>query len=113
MRGVLATFRSEPNFRIHCVLGVAAIVFGVALHISPIEWVAVVCSICLVMAAEVFNTAIEKLADRVEPELDEKIGVVKDASAAGVLITAIAAAAVGAILFLPKLWNWLTRLLEM
>ncbi|MGY8640867.1 MAG: diacylglycerol kinase [Verrucomicrobiales bacterium] len=111
-RGIATTFRSEPNFRIHCVLSVAAVVFGIALHISLGEWVAVVFAIGFVMAAEALNTAIEKLADRVEPEIDPAIGVAKDASAAGVLITAIAAGVVGAIIFLPKLWNWLNLLLE-
>ena len=111
-RGIAATFRSEPNFRIHCVLSLAAVIFGFALHIPAIEWVAVVFAIGMVTAAEALNTGIEKLADRVEPEPDTTIGVAKDAAAAGVLITAIAAAIVGLIIFLPKLWEWFGHRLD-
>jgi diacylglycerol kinase (ATP) len=55
-------------------------------------------------SAEAFNSAIEKLCDKVEPEKDPIIGKVKDMAAAGVLFLAIAAAIVGCIIFLPKIF---------
>ena len=50
-----------------------------------------------------FNTAVEKLADMVSKDLHPEIKVIKDVSAAAVLVSAIAALVTGAIIFLPKL----------
>jgi diacylglycerol kinase (ATP) len=47
-----------------------------------------------VIAAELFNTAIEALADRVQPQQDPAIRIVKDCAAAAVLVTCLAAVAV-------------------
>jgi diacylglycerol kinase (ATP) len=65
----------------------------------------VIISIGLVFAAEAFNTAIELLVDKISPDYDEKAGLIKDVAAGAVLFTAIAAAAVGIIVFVPKLWG--------
>jgi len=49
-----------------------------------------------------FNTAIEKLADHVTPGYNNQIKVVKDLSAAAVLIASLLALAAGLIIFIPK-----------
>jgi diacylglycerol kinase len=67
----------------------------------------------LVWAAELLNTAIEVLADRVSMEREEPIRRVKDAAAAGVLLAALAAFSVGLIVFLPKLWRLLENVLPL
>lgn len=54
----------------------------------------------MVIATELMNTAIEKLADLVQSEHDPKIGRVKDISAAAVLVVSITAAAAGVMLYL-------------
>ena len=54
------------------------------------------------LAAEAFNTALEYLTDLVSPGHHELAGKTKDVAAAGVLLTAVGAAAVGLIIFLPK-----------
>jgi len=56
-----------------------------------------------VLAAELFNTALEHLADHLHPEVDPRIGLVKDCAAAAVLVAAIAAAAVGIALLVHVL----------
>jgi diacylglycerol kinase (ATP) len=62
-----------------------------------------VLTIGIVLAMEAVNTSVEKLADVVSPNYDERIKVVKDVMAAAVLITAIVACVVGCFLFIPKL----------
>jgi diacylglycerol kinase len=84
------------------VISVAAIVCGVVFSISRLEWCAVVLSIGLVWTAELLNTGIERLGDAVTREPNELIRHAKDAAAGGVLVASITAAAVGAIVFLPK-----------
>ena len=48
----------------------------------------------MVLSAESMNTAVELLADALQPDSDERIRVVKDVAAGAVLITAIASVVV-------------------
>ena len=101
--GLKALFASEVNALIHAVVAAAVIVAGVLLNLATWEWVAVTFAMGLVLAAEAFNTAIERLCDRVTRENDDLIGETKDLAAGAVLIAVIAAVAVGLIVFLPKI----------
>lgn len=107
-RGLAAVLRTEWNFRIHATVAAVVLLAGWVFPLSLGEWAALVLSIALVFLAEVFNTALEYLADAVHPAADQGIGMAKDAAAGAVLIAAVAAAVVGAIIFLPKAWAWLT-----
>jgi diacylglycerol kinase (ATP) len=102
-RGIRILLRNEHNARLHCLAGTCAVAAGFLLKISVMEWVAVVIVCGCVLAAEALNTAIEKLADAVSPEYNEMIKTVKDLSAGGVLLMAVAAAITGFLIFLPKL----------
>ena len=101
--GLRMLFREEHNAWIHLFATVCVIVAGFVFHISPLEWVAVVFAIGLVIGGEAFNTAIEILADVVCPERDERIKKVKDLSAATVLVSALTALTIGLIIFIPKI----------
>ena len=81
---------------------------GFLLGISRLEWVAIVICILLVTAAEAMNTALEYLTDLVSPGFHELAGKAKDAAAAAVLITAIGAVIVGLLIFVPRMWAWVT-----
>ena len=100
--GMADMLRQEPNARIHCIITVLVVAAGFFFRISATEWIGIAFAIGLVISAEAFNTAIERLADVVQPDQDERIRDVKDLAAAAVLLCALAAAAVGAIIFLPK-----------
>ncbi|MBR2161574.1 MAG: diacylglycerol kinase family protein, partial [Bacteroidaceae bacterium] len=69
--------------------------------ITRMEWVAVILCFSMVISAELFNSAVERLTDLAHPDLHPLAGKVKDIAAGAVLVTAIAAAAVGLIIFLP------------
>ena len=101
--GMADMLRQEPNARIHCIITVLVVAAGFIFRISAAEWIGIALAIGLVISAEAFNTAIERLADVVQPDQDERIRDVKDLAAAAVLLCAMAAAAVGVIIFLPKL----------
>lgn len=101
--GLVNTLKSEQNMRIHAVGTVVAVTMGILLHISAMEWIAVILCIGLVTSAEIFNTAIEILADRVTMLNDELIRRSKDAAAAGVMVISFATLIVGGIVFLPKI----------
>ncbi|NLT70217.1 MAG: diacylglycerol kinase family protein [Verrucomicrobiaceae bacterium] len=108
-RGVRTVLRTEWNCRIHFAIFALTVAAGFFFRLSGGEWLAILLSAGLVLMAEVFNTAFEYLADAVHPEADPGVGMAKDAAAGGVLIAAVAAALVGAIVFLPKVWMWLTN----
>ena len=76
---------------------------GFMFSISTAEWLAVTVVIGLVLALEAVNTSIETLADLVSKERNATIKKVKDLAAAGVLLAAMAALAVGVLVFLPKI----------
>lgn len=82
---------------------VCVIAAGLAVKLSDMEWIVCIILFGLVISAELFNTALEKTLDYINEEYDEKIKFIKDASAAAVLVLAIASAVTGLIIFIPKL----------
>lgn len=66
------------------------------------EAIAITFATGFVWTAELFNTSIEKLADKVTMEYNDTIKLVKDISAAAVLIASVAALITGLIIFIPK-----------
>jgi diacylglycerol kinase (ATP) len=99
-QGLAAAWRSEANFRIQVVALLVVAVVLVVMKLEPIWWALVLLTSGAVLTAELFNTALEHLADHLHPETHPRIQIVKDCAAAAVLVTAGAAAAVGvALLF--------------
>ena len=103
LSGVALLFGSQRNARIQLLIAALVVIAGFAFELTRLEWVATLLCIGLVFAAECFNTAIEQLADALHPDQHPKIGKAKDLAAGAVLIVAIAAAVVGAIIFLPHM----------
>ena len=101
-KGIKVLFKSQPNARIHAAITTMVIIFGLLFHLSLLEWAIIVLAIGLVLAAEAFNTALEYLTDLVSPDFHPMAGKVKDVSAGAVLISAICAAIMGLLIFIPK-----------
>lgn len=101
--GLKVLFREEHNAWIHAVAAVMAIVAGFLFRISYMEWVAVLIVIGMVISAEILNSSLERTADFVKAERDDRKRDIKDLGAAAVLVCAIVAALVGIIIFLPKI----------
>ncbi len=102
--GIRLLIQNEPNAWIHCAAAISAVALGFVLQISRLEWITIVVVIGMVLAAEAVNSSIEALADLVSPEYNEAIKRTKDLAAGAVLLVAIAAAVVGCIIFIPKLF---------
>lgn len=101
--GISILFRTQPNARIHLVVMIAVIIAGLFFSLSTVEWCLIVLAIVIVPAAEAFNTALETLTDLVSPDYHELAGKTKDLAAAGVLIAAAGAFAIGLFIFLPRI----------
>ncbi len=100
-KGILTCAGHEQNITFHLIAAIIVLAAGFCFGISRTEWMVVMLCIGTVIAAELFNSAIERLVDMVSPEWEKIAGEVKDIAAGAVLITAFAAAIVGMIVFLP------------
>jgi diacylglycerol kinase (ATP) len=106
-RGIVYLVRSQHNARIHAAATLAVGAAGFLLRLERAEWCAVILAMTLVWTAEALNTAVEFLADEVSAAHRELIGKAKDAGAGAVLLSSVGAAAVGLIVFAPKLLDLL------
>ena len=100
--GLIYAFKTQLNFKIHCLAAVLVVVFGLCVKLSLTDWLWIFFAIGLVMIMELLNTAIEVLVDLVSPEKQRKAGAIKDLSAASVLVSSIVALAIGLCIFVPK-----------
>ena len=100
-QGIVSLFGNEPNARIHLCVALLVVAAGFFFNISASEWCFVTLCIGGVFMAEAFNTAIEKLCDKVSPQTDSLIKIAKDVAAGAVLLFVFAAVTVGLIVFLP------------
>jgi diacylglycerol kinase (ATP) len=101
--GIAIGFRREAHLKIHAVIAILVAAAGFYFNITKTEWLVVLLCIALVVAAELLNSAIEHLANRVTREFDPEIGIVKDLAAGAVLIAALFSAICGLIVFIPYL----------
>ena len=95
--------RRENNFRYHMLATAATLTTGWLAAFTATEWCIVLVLIGMVYAAEIFNTTIEKLMDKLHPGLDPDVGTIKDLAAGAVLVTSVTAAVVGSIILIGKL----------
>jgi len=102
--GLYKFFAEEHNAIVHLLMTGFVFIAAIIFKIDKMEIVAVGLATGFVWAAELFNTAIEKLADMVSKDFHPKIKFIKDVSAAAVLVAAISAFVTGLIVFLPKLF---------
>jgi diacylglycerol kinase (ATP) len=102
-KGLKEATGTQPNFRMHILSAFIVVIGGLFLKITNLEWCMVLIAIGIVTASECFNTALEYLTTFVSPQFNERAGKIKDLSAAGVLICSLISAAIGLIIFLPKI----------
>lgn len=103
LNGIIIHWKKGGNFRIQICIGFLVILAAILLKISPVEWLVVLGLIGVVLALETVNSAMEELCNFTSEEPNEAIKRIKDMSASAVLIISIFAAAVGMIIFLPRI----------
>ena len=98
----------ERNSTIHVAVAVFVVLEAILFRVSKVEWLLVSIAIAMVIALEIVNSAIERISDRIEARVDLDIALIKDASAAGVLVSVLAAAIIGVSIFLTRILAELT-----
>ena len=102
--GVISSFKTERNMKIHIFVMILVITAGILLKINRYEWIICVLCFAMVIGGELLNTAIETVVDIAMPYKNEKAKNAKDVSAGAVLVFAIGAAICGLIIFVPKIF---------
>lgn len=105
--GLAHLWRDQVNFRFHLGAAVLVVGLGIGLGIARADWLALAAAIGLVLVAEAMNSALEYLADASAPDWRPLVGKAKDTAAAGVLLAALTAAAIGLVVFVPPLFRLL------
>lgn len=83
-RGMWLMLSGEHSIMAQMLLAVLTGIPGYLLHFSAVDWALFALAWGMIFTAETLNTAIERLADRVESGYDEAIRDVKDLAAGGV-----------------------------
>jgi len=103
LRGITLFVRTERNARIEIFISVVVILLALYIDVSLVELAILLLCIGLVLAAEAFNSSIERMADYQSKEKHPEIKDIKDMAAGAVLISAIISLVIGVIILGPRL----------
>lgn len=103
VKGALKLITTEHSVMVQSSLAVLMIIAGFYFNISREEWMMQILAFGLVLGIESLNTAVEKIADFIHPEFHHKIGFIKDIAAGAVMFAAMAALAIGLLIYIPKM----------
>lgn len=101
--GFRDALKSEANLSIHLLFGTIALIFAYYFEFTTIEFSVLLLVIFSVVILELVNTIVEKLVDMHSLKISEEARVIKDISAAIVLLSSVLAVIIGALLFIPKI----------
>lgn len=102
-RGLSRAVRSQSSFAVHLAVAALVVALAAVLGVTAGEWCLLAGAIAVVLAAEIFNSALESLARAFGPARNLRIRDALDMASAAVLVAACGAAVVGLIVFGPRL----------
>jgi len=100
--GLFAAIKTETHLKIHLLTTLLVVIAGIYFKLSKTEWIAIIICCGTVIAAELFNSAIEQLCDFVSPAKNHKIKFIKDVSAGAVLVLSLMSICVAVFIFASK-----------
>ena len=103
--GLWYALRTQRNTWIHVTIAILAILLGIVLRISAVEFAMIFVAITVVFIAEMFNTVFELCVDLASPEYNPLAKIAKDVAAGAVLLSAMLAVVIGLFVFGPHLWE--------
>jgi undecaprenol kinase len=103
--GVATALREQRNIRIQLAIGALVVMAAAAVRFDELHWALLVLTIGAVLAAEMFNTALERAVDSASAGESPLARATKHAAAGAVLLVCATAVAVGSFLFASVLWH--------
>lgn len=105
--GFRETIIFERSFKIILVIGAIVVAAMFYFPTSRLEKVVLLLATFSVVILELINSTVERIMDVVTSEHDDRIRIIKDLMAAIVLLASFGAAVVGALIFLPYIFEFL------
>lgn len=99
--GLFWAVRTQPNFRVHIILSLFALVLGSLLKLTYIEMVIIVLVIILGLTSEMINTSIEAMTDLLTTQQSPQAKIAKDVAAGMMLTTSFGAVIIALFIFIP------------
>ncbi len=104
-KGLLTAFQTESSFRLETYLLLILTPAALLLGGNGLERALMIGSMLLVLSAELLNSAIEQVVDRISPEYALFAGRAKDMGSAAVFLTMINVVAIWTALLWPRFMN--------
>jgi undecaprenol kinase len=89
INGILGAWKTESSFRVHTAMSAGVLLFMLWLRPAPVWWALILLTIGGVLSAELLNTALEQIVDRLHPKQHPLIGKAKDCAAGAVLVLSL------------------------
>lgn len=104
MQGIAVAWRGEKSFRQQSIAGLVVVLLLLWFRPQALWWALLLLNCGLVLAAELFNTALEHALDHLSPERHPAIQIAKDCGAGAVLLLSLSAVC-GLVAFLVTTWR--------
>ncbi|MEK9154574.1 MAG: diacylglycerol kinase family protein [Patescibacteria group bacterium] len=101
LQGLKENLIYERNFQLMIVVALLVIFAMFYFKVSSLEKAVLFTTIFSVLILELFNNVVERIMDFIQPKYDEQVKIIKDLSAAIVLIASLGAIIIGLIIFIP------------
>ena len=102
-RGLFWVIKTQPNYQIHFILSLIAVIGAICFKITYTEFLIILILIVAGLTVETINSGIEATTDAIDKKWRHDIGLAKDVSAAAMLIIAIGSLIISGIIFIPRI----------
>lgn len=105
LRGLSVAFGSERNLKIHTAIAFVAVTMAIYLRFDAMSWALLFLAVGLVITAELLNTALERAVDMFTGgEYNNLAKDAKDVAAGAVVCASVTSVAIGASIYLPRIF---------
>jgi diacylglycerol kinase (ATP) len=104
MKGLRAGWRVEASFRLEVILCVILFPLGLWLGHGAVEKTLLAGSLLPVLAAEMLNSGLEAIVDKLWPGQDPVAGRAKDMGSAAVFLLMVNVLVIWSIILVPRAW---------
>ena len=112
IKGLTYALRTQRNFRIHVGMGTGVLILSVLFGVGRMEFLILLLTISFVIAAEMFNTAMELVIDLTKDQIHPLARFAKDVAAGAVLVSAASAFCVGCFISADHFKNFVEGTLK-
>ena len=110
--GIIRAFKTERNLRIDYIIGIFVFMSSLFFDFTKTEFACLCLTIGFVIFAEMINSTVEYVVDLATDKYDDRAKAAKDIAAGGVLIASCVSVVVAYFLFVDKIYNATTAVLN-